>query len=95
VVFTTFIAEEHNVTSANIDQTKDDTPELTRLFGGEGEIQSKMGLAPDAFYQVIKQVGNYAEIFERNLTGPLGLKREGSLNRLWTQGGLLYAPPAR
>ncbi|HHC09282.1 MAG TPA: amino acid ABC transporter substrate-binding protein [Actinobacteria bacterium] len=94
-VFATFIAEENGVTSQNIDQERDKTPELTRLFGGEGELQTAMGLPADAFYQAIKQVGNYGEIFERNLTGPLGLERKGSFNMQWYDGGLIYAPPAR
>jgi general L-amino acid transport system substrate-binding protein len=96
VVYATFIADEHDVTSATVDAMKTDTPELARLFGeDEGELQSKMGLNKDAFYQVIKQVGNYGEIFERNLTTPLGLEREGSYNMQWFDGGLIYAPPAR
>jgi general L-amino acid transport system substrate-binding protein len=95
VVYATFIADEHGVTSASIDTDMNSTPELTRLFGGEGELQTTMGLSADAFYQVIKQVGNYGEIFERNLTGPLGLEREGSYNMQWFDGGLIYAPPAR
>jgi len=95
VVFATFIADEHDVTSANIDSMMEATPELTRLFGGEGELQTAMGLPADAFAQVIKQVGSYGEIFERNLTGPLGLEREGSFNMQWFDGGLIYAPPAR
>jgi general L-amino acid transport system substrate-binding protein len=95
VVYSTFIADEHGVTSENVDSTMNDTPELTRLFGGEGELQTAMGLPADAFYQVIKQVGNYGEIFERNLTTPLGLEREGSYNMQWFDGGLIYAPPAR
>jgi general L-amino acid transport system substrate-binding protein len=94
-VFATFIADEQGVTSANVDDMMDDTPELTRLFGGEGELQTKMGLSADAFLQVIKQVGNYGEIFEKNLTTPLGLAREGSFNEQWFNGGLIYAPPAR
>ncbi|MEN8235353.1 MAG: amino acid ABC transporter substrate-binding protein [Actinomycetota bacterium] len=95
-VFATFIADENGVTSASIDADKAATPELARLFGeDEGELQTKMGLKADAFYQVIKQVGNYGEIFERNLTGPLGLEREGSFNMQWFDGGLIYAPPAR
>jgi general L-amino acid transport system substrate-binding protein len=94
-VFATFIAEEYGVTSANVDDMRDSNPELTRLFGGEGEIQSLMGLEADAYYQVIKQVGNYGELFEKNLTGPLGLQREGSYNMQWFNGGLIYAPPAR
>ena len=53
-----------------------------------------MGLPADAFLQVITQVGNYDEIFSANL-GPVGLVREGSANARWTEGGLIYAPPAR
>lgn len=94
-VFATFIADEKGVTSANIDEKREMTPELTRLFGGEGEVQTAMGLEADAFYQVIKQVGNYGELFQRNLEGPLGIMREGSLNAQWFDGGLIYAPPAR
>lgn len=94
-IFATFIADEFGVTSANIDSTKDDTPELTRLFGGAGEYQTAMGLSADAFLQVIKQVGNYGEIYESNLTAPLGLLRVGSFNEQWFNGGLIYAPPAR
>ena len=94
-VFATFIADENGVTSANVDAEMDKTPELTRLFGGDGEIQTKMGLPADAFLQVIKQVGNYGELYQNNLTGPLGLAREGSFNMQWFDGGLIYAPPAR
>ncbi len=94
-VFATFIADELGVTSANFDSMKDATPELTRLFGGAEEFQTAMGLPADGYAQAIKQVGNYGEIFERNLTTPLGLVREGSYNAQWNQGGLIYAPPAR
>jgi len=96
VVFATFIADENGVTAASVDADMEKTPELARLFGAdEGELQTKMGLPKDAFYQTIKQVGNYGEIFDRNLTGPLGLEREGSFNMQWFDGGLIYAPPAR
>lgn len=107
VIYAIFIADERGVTSANIDEviagiefdadgnvTAGD-PELARLFGvTSGELQSGMGLPADAFYQVIKQVGNYDEIFSRNLN-VLGISRDGSPNRQWTEGGLIYAPPAR
>ena len=73
----------------------DDTPELARLFGGEGELQTAMGLPTDAFLQVVKQVGSYGEIYQRNLEGPLDLAREGSFNMQWFDGGLIFAPPAR
>lgn len=90
------IAEENGITSANVDEARDNPPtgEIGRLLGSsEDEVQTKMGLSADAFYNVISQVGNYGEVFERNL-GPLGITERG-LNALWTNGGLLYAPPAR
>jgi general L-amino acid transport system substrate-binding protein len=94
-VFSTFITDEAGVTSANADDMMDDTPELTRLFGGEGELQTVMGLPADAFLQVVKQVGSYGEIYDRNLEVPLGIAREGSFNMQWFDGGLIFAPPAR
>lgn len=94
-VFATVIADEYGVGSADVDAAlAGDAPEMVRLLGGEGELQSAMGLEPDAFYNVISQVGNYGEIFERNL-GPVGLVREGGANAPWNEGGLIYAPPAR
>jgi len=94
-VYATFIADEQGVTAANVGDMMEATPELARLFGGEGELQSAMGLDAEAFLNAIKAVGNYGEIFERNLTGPLDLAREGSYNMQWLDGGLIYAPPAR
>jgi len=96
VVYATLIADEYGVTSGDADAALagDFGPEMQRLMGGEGELQTKMGLSADAFYNVISQVGNYQEIWDANLT-PVGLVREGSANALWTDGGLMYAPPAR
>ena len=92
-VFAMLIAEEKGITSANIDDMMDVDGEASRLFGAtEDELQTKMGLPADAFYQVIKQVGNYAEVYDRHLA-PLGLER--GLNALHSDGGLLYPPPAR
>ena len=94
-VYATVIADEYGVTSATADDAlAGGAPEMIRLLGGDGELQTGMGLPADAFYNVITQVGNYSEIFERNL-GPVGLKREGSANDSWLNGGLMYAPPAR
>ncbi|GMR02203.1 MAG: amino acid ABC transporter substrate-binding protein [Acidimicrobiia bacterium] len=94
-VFATFAAEENGVTSANVDNMMDVTPEMSRMLGNsDDEVQTKMGLSADAFYQVIKQVGNYGEIYDRNL-GPLNLEREGTFNMQWYDGGLLYSPPFR
>ena len=96
-VYATIIADEKGITSDNIDSmmgSGDLDAEAVRLLGGEGELQTKMGLSADAFYNVISQVGNYDEIYARNL-GPVGLSRDGSANARWTAGGLIYAPPAR
>ena len=93
-VFATLIFEENGVTAADGGDMIDVTPEIARLTGGDGEKQSAMGLAPDAFLNMVKQVGNYGEIYERNL-GPIGLERAGSFNMQWYDGGLMYAPPAR
>ena len=95
-VFATLIADENGVTSADADAALagDFGAEMQRLMGGEGEKQTFMGLSADAFYNVISQVGNYQEIWDANLT-PVGLVREGSANALWTDGGLMYPPPAR
>ena len=95
VVYATIIADENGATSATVDDAlAGDNPETVRLLGGEGQLQTKMGLSADAFYNVISQVGNYDEIFARNLN-PVGLERAGSANARWTEGGLIYAPPAR
>lgn len=95
-VYATVIADEKGITSANVAEMAADPPdaEAGRLLGGEGELQTAMGLAPDAFYQAISQVGNYDEILSRHL-GPAGLTRTGSVNASWRDGGLIYAPPAR
>ena len=95
-VYATIIADEKGITSSNVDEMAASPPdaEAARLLGGEGELQTAMGLAPDAFYQAISQVGNYGEILGRHLE-PAGLTRAGSINASWLDGGLIYAPPAR
>ena len=96
-VFATIIADEKGITQANVDAMAADPPdaEAARLLGvADDEQQSSMGLAPDAFYRAISQVGNYGEILARHLE-PVGLTRAGSINASWRDGGLIYAPPAR
>jgi general L-amino acid transport system substrate-binding protein len=96
-VYATIIADEKGINSGNVDDMAASPPdaEAARLLGAaDDEQQSNMGLQPDAFRQVIAQVGNYDEIYTRNL-GPVGLSRDGSANARWTAGGLIYAPPAR
>ena len=93
VVYGMIQAEELGITSANVDDflTSED-PVVRRLLGVEGELGSKLGLSNDFIYRAIKLVGNYGEVFERNLA-PYGLAR--GQNDLWTNGGLMYAVPFR
>ncbi len=93
-IFAMLIAEEAGIDSTNVADAQANPPndEIGRLLGGEGELQTAMGIPTSAFFDVISQVGNYAESFDRNLR-PLGLER--GLNALWSDGGLLYPPPAR
>jgi len=89
-------AEELGVTSANVDEMRSSSnPEVRRLLGLEGIKGKGLGLADDWAYRIVKQVGNYGEVFERNVGSgsPLGIPR--GLNALWRDGGLQYAPPIR
>jgi general L-amino acid transport system substrate-binding protein len=91
------IAEEKGITQANVDdvKAKSEDPEVRRLLGVEEKMGEMTGLPNDWAYNIIKQVGNYGESFERNVgqKTPLGLAR--GLNELWNKGGLQYAPPIR
>ena len=89
-------AEELGVSSKNIDEAlKSNMPEIKRLVGTEGNFGEQLGLTKDWAVRIIKHVGNYGEVFERNVgTGSrLGISR--GINRLWTKGGIQYAPPIR
>ncbi len=92
VVYATFFAEEHGITQSNVSTYKSKNPEIGRFLGKTGDMGGKLGLSKDWAYQVIAAVGNYGEIFERNLA-PIRLPR--GVNKPWTQGGLLYAMPFR
>ncbi len=97
-LFAMLEAEEHGVNSQNVDQMKGSTnPSIRRLLGAsEKEDTGKLlGLKSDWAYQVIKQVGNYGEIYERNVGPKTTLKLERGLNAQWNKGGLMYAPPVR
>ena len=94
--YATVAAEELGVTSTNIDSLKGSkNPSIRRLLGLDGTFGDNLGIRQDWAYQIIRHVGNYGEIFERNVgvNTPLGIKR--GLNALWTKGGLQYAPPIR
>ena len=90
-------AEEYGVSSANVDEMKagSGNPEINRMLGTEGNMHEMLGVGQDWAYSIIKNVGNYGEVFERYLgpDTPIGLQR--GLNALWSDGGLLYAPPIR
>ncbi|PSU04861.1 amino acid ABC transporter substrate-binding protein [Photobacterium gaetbulicola] len=89
-------AEELGVSSHNVDDMKmSNDPNIRRLIGADGPKGKGLGLNDDWAYQVIKQVGNYGESFERTvgMSSPLEIKR--GINALWNDGGLLYAPPMR
>ncbi len=90
-------AEEKGITMANVDEAKAKStdPETRRLLGVEGDMCKNVGLDKECFYRAIKQVGNYGEIFERNVGVNTPLKIERGLNALWTKGGLQYSPPFR
>jgi general L-amino acid transport system substrate-binding protein len=89
-------AEELGVTQANVDaKLKSDNPDIRRLLGVEGDFGKGLGLANDWAYQIVKAVGNYGEIFERNVGDGSPIKIKRGLNALWSKGGLQYAPPIR
>ncbi len=101
-IVATIQAEEFGITQANVDEMRDSSEDVgikqflgvavTGEDGSSSTLDPGLGLPADFAYQIIKQVGNYGEIFERNLA-PLGLER--GVNALWTDGGLMYAPPYR
>ncbi|MEZ4870214.1 MAG: amino acid ABC transporter substrate-binding protein [Caldilineaceae bacterium] len=96
-VFATFLAEEQGITSANVDDIRNssENPDVRRLLGVEGDFGSKLGLSNDWAYNIIKLVGNYGEIYNRNLGPDTVFNLPRGLNALYTNGGILYAPPIR
>ena len=95
-LFAMLNGEELGLTQKNIDQQMSSTnPEIKRFVGTEGNFGEQLGLPKDWAVQIIKQVGNYGESFERNVGSGSPLKIDRGLNRLWTKGGIQYAPPIR
>jgi len=97
MLFAMVNAEELGITSANVDEmkAKSTDPNVRRLLGLEGVKGEWMGLPDNWGYNVIKHVGNYGEVFERNVGMGSALKISRGLNALWTKGGIQYAPPMR
>jgi general L-amino acid transport system substrate-binding protein len=89
-------AEEDGITSKNVDDMlKSDNPNIKRILGVTPGMGKALGVDEKWVYNIVKQVGNYGESFERNVGMGSALKIERGLNKLWTQGGLQYAPPIR
>lgn len=97
VLFALLETEERGITRQNV-RAKMGTagdPALAQFLGTSEELGKALGTRPDWVVRIVEAVGNYGEMFERNLGGQSPLKLERGLNRLWTQGGLMYAPPFR
>ena len=92
-MFAMYQAEESGVTQANVDEmAKSTNPEIRRLLGLEGDLGKAMGLDNKFAVNIVKAVGNYGEMWDRNIT-PMGIPR--GINNLWNKGGLHYPPPMR
>ena len=95
-LFAMMNAEELNISSKNVDEAlKSTNPEIKRFVGTESNFGEQLGLGKDWAVRIVKQVGNYGETFERNVGLGSPLKIERGLNKLWTKGGIQYAPPIR
>lgn len=95
-LFAMLNAEEYGVTSKNVDQMmKSESPEVRRMLGVEGAFGESLGLTKDWVVRIVRRVGNYGEVFERNVGQGSPLKIKRGLNALYTKGGLQYAPPIR
>ncbi len=96
VGFALLNAEELGVTQANVDEMKNsENQEIRRLVGADGTFGEGIGLSNDWAANAIKAVGNYGEIFDRNIGTGSKLQIARGLNALWTKGGIQYAPPVR
>jgi general L-amino acid transport system substrate-binding protein len=95
-LFAMLNAEELGISSKTVDDAaKSNQPEIRRLLGVEGNFGEQLGLTKDWVVRIVKQVGNYGEVFERNVGAGSKLAISRGLNRLWTKGGIQYAPPVR
>ena len=96
VLFGLVEAEENGVTQANVDQMKSSTdPVVMRILGTSEDMGKLLGLDKEWMVRVIRSVGNYGEIFERNVGEKTALALPRGVNALWNKGGIMYAPPVR
>ncbi len=95
-LFAMLNAEEAGITSKNIDEMmKSTNPDIKRFVGTEGNYGEQLGLGKDWAVNIVKLVGNYGEVFDRNVGAGSPLKIERGLNKLWNKGGIMYGPPIR
>ncbi|CAM3805343.1 amino acid ABC transporter substrate-binding protein [Vreelandella rituensis] len=95
-LFAMINAEEYGINSANVDDMlSSEDPNIARILGQSDNYGEAMGLEADWAYNIIKQVGNYGESFDRNVGMDSPLEIERGVNALWTEGGIQYAPPIR
>ena len=89
-------AEEFGITQANVEEMKgSDDPNIARILGADGDLGSKIGLENDFCASAVAAVGNYGEMYDRNVGPDTELKLDRGLNALWSDGGVMYAPPMR
>lgn len=94
IIYALIQAEEFGITQKNVDEfLKSDDPAIRRFLGLEGDLGKNLGLDNDFVVKLIKGVGNYGEIYERNLGKGSVFKLDRGMNGLWTDGGLMYSPP--
>lgn len=94
-VFAPMIAEEYGITGENVDEMKasSESPVVKRFLGGQADFSKGLGLSDDWAYNVVKAVGNYGQMFERNLGKDSAIGMERGANNLYLNGGLIYTPP--
>jgi general L-amino acid transport system substrate-binding protein len=97
VLFALIEAEERGITRENVHAIRNSAsdPAMMAFLDQDGRYAKALGIGPNWVVRAIETVGNYGEMFDRNLGGGSPLKLERGLNRVWTQGGLMYAPPFR
>jgi len=97
VTYTTFNAEEMGLTMKNVDEMRKSSknPDIQRLIAKDSKIGAKLGLDSEWAYRVVKQVGSYKEIYDRNFGDGSPLKLPRGVNKLWTEGGLIYGYPIK
>lgn len=97
VTYGTFAAEEYGITSKNVKEMAEtsEDPVIRNILGAEGDLGKGLGLDNDYMVKVIEQVGNYGEIYDRNLGPDTPFNLARGVNAQWKDGGLIYAPPFR